>query len=896
MLNINQIFNFLSFLLDKLKEYHPAFRYPLLTIGDYEPYMHQLEIFFRLATRKPIRFLIGDDVGLGKTIEGIMLIDQIIKRGGKNILLILPKTLVQQWIYELNKFSNEWKLSVYDYYQNKSVNNNGICVVSIDTFKRDEHLSQFINIKWDLILVDEIHKVGIIGNKENKRYESIKKLVYNNINSNFIGLSATPHKGNREDYFKRMLLIDPKVNENSLDKLPLILILKRNKNMINNIYEEDKIFTNATFIQIISNVTEDEREYYNLIVELSLNIIKEYYNMKGQKPNALPLLAFIIGRRAMSSPKAGFLTFKSIVERRSSALIKMNDEEELDEFAEEEESSREIDEIANEFVEKYANLLEEYKNYVDKLMSLANKVMENDTRLNRVIEKVKENLDKGNKVIIFTEYKDTAEYIYKGLENKLKLNKKELLVIHSENLNKVNGIEGVKKWLAEGNRKVLITTDVASEGLNLQEANILIHYELPLSLVRFEQRNGRVWRLKQKKEVEIYYITLNTDIEMNLIDNYYNKLLEVMRTTKSEPPITRKIEYADRENNIRVIDLSKLNTNVSLSVGYVDPKNKNKKITSLTVYEALIQGNIGSVVNELINRIKTFAKYSETITAQSEQMIRNDLDYVRRLTGFNNRKDMRESLNTFLEELIHKLNGNIATSVKGEREIRVSSFVRPYDPTRLGETLEAIYAIIRRESRKNYSGNEFYIITDALDYNLYFVLARIKLGKEEVFAIPFFIKDNGEIVRLSEVFKNVLPEVMKGNSKQVEVLSKDQQLFTRKFLNFLGKLKRDVFGLISPYVMYKSSVKNNNWLPNSIDDLNVVPELIGGIFGIRNKTIPPDPVIIQRKINGQIQDNKIKLLYQGKYEEVEVVAPKDLFKRNTISLIDDFIVIGSERI
>jgi len=85
-------FEFLKFVLDELAKSHPFFRYPVLTDGDYEPYIHQAEVFYRLLPRIPVRFLVADDVGLGKTIEGIMIIDQMIKkRGARKILLVVPR-------------------------------------------------------------------------------------------------------------------------------------------------------------------------------------------------------------------------------------------------------------------------------------------------------------------------------------------------------------------------------------------------------------------------------------------------------------------------------------------------------------------------------------------------------------------------------------------------------------------------------------------------------------------------------------------------------------------------------------------------------------------------------------------------------------------------------------
>jgi len=429
---------FILYYLDKLKEYHPMFRYPLLTGGDYEPYIHQAEMFYRLLSRDPVRFLIADDVGLGKTIEGIMIMDQLIKhRGAKRILLIVPKVLINQWISELRKFAKEWQLPIIDYRnQRGTLSENGIYVVSVDTVKRSEHKSNFLSVNWDLIVVDEIHKVGIIGGKENQRYAILASLVSRNPNSHFIGLSATPHRGNDNDYIKRLALIDPYLRDNSdtiLRSTVRAITLKRNKDNVNKVYEKEEIFPKAYFIQYLVEPTEDEEKYYTLIRELSLAILKDYYNSIGERPKALQLLAFIIGRRSLSSPLAGLITFKHIIENRGTEVNESEVIDEAEEYAEEEETEEDVepDDIANELAEINAPYLERFKDFIPQLIEHAKRVINNDSRIKALVNLVGTHLNKGDKVIIFTEYKDTANYILDKLKDALKLTDREIKVVTS---------------------------------------------------------------------------------------------------------------------------------------------------------------------------------------------------------------------------------------------------------------------------------------------------------------------------------------------------------------------------------------------------------------------------------------------------------------------------------
>ncbi|BDB99616.1 DEAD/DEAH box helicase [Saccharolobus caldissimus] len=870
---------FILFYLDKLKEYHPIFRYPLLTGGDYEPYIHQAEIFYRLLARDPVRFLIADDVGLGKTIEGIMIMDQLIKnRGVKRILLIVPKVLVNQWISELRKFDKEWQLPIIDYRKYRgALSENGIYIVSVDTIKRNEHKSNFLSVNWDLIVVDEIHKVGIIGNKENQRYATLASLVTKNPNSHFIGLSATPHRGNDNDYIKRLVLIDPHLRDNSeavLRSTVRAIILKRNKDNVNKVYEKEEIFPKAYFIQYLVEPTEDEERYYTLIRELSLAILKDYYDSIGEKPKALQLLAFIIGRRSLSSPSAGLMTFKHVIENRS---MKVNENEVIDEaeeYAEEEEIEEDVepDDIANELAEINAPYLERFKDFIPQLIEYAKRVINNDSRVKALTNLVKTHLSKGDKVIIFTEYKDTANYILGKLKEALNLTDREIKVVTSETVNQ-EGIDKIKKWLEGKESKVLVATDVASEGLNLQSANVIIHYEIPLSIVRFEQRNGRVWRLKQIKPVYIYYISLKIPLEQALLENYYNKLLSITKGVGSNEKVVDALIYQGVTVN-KIFDLSEDKETIPIYTMYSDPNNEKEKVTPIKVWEAALQGNLDNLVNCLLKRIKilkeTMRKFA--LFEKMQGAIINEIDSIRHLSGFENRKELNNAIKLFLEQYVKYQDGTFSN---GKIIIQKLSLFETYDDNRVGKDIYLFYSLVSRfaKIRKNY------IVCDSLDYNIYLIDTSVETkSNKNLIHLPIIINSKGDIIRESDFIKNILPKLLHCNAIYPdEVLVKDN-LWVYKAIDYV---QQKLYYIEQQFISYRQRRGKDNWVPNSREDYKVNPTIVGAIIGVKGHNEDVKEAVIKALSEQGWKiglGDKIRAEGKGEVRYIKIVSPLDILK------------------
>jgi len=559
--------------------YHPFFfilRKSISSEDPVYPFAHQLELIGKLFARRPIRVLIGDEIGLGKTISAIMLIEYLLETEGiKKVLILVPRILIQQWLTELKRFNlsniTQLERDTIERYFNLGFPQ-GIYIASIDLIKRENHKAKVLKTIWDLVVIDEAHRIGKLGKRETQRFKLVSELI-GKPNVNVIMLTATPHRGKPEDYIERLKLIDPflKVDTRELDNQKFYnlcigsIIFRRTKLDINEIYEKTKIFTNCKFIARVVKAREEEEIFHKELIEFLRKKLLEYYDMIGEEPKALPLLIALIAKRASSSPRAAIITLDRIIKRRAEQikLLKTNEmtilknlDEESDLIADaflgysfedsglyedEAEKAEEPDEILGKFAERCSVFLsDEDVEKLKKLHELAKNIIkgEKDSRLESLIRVILNHLKNGEKVVVFTEFKDTAEYIFEELRNRLSQDiTYKMAMVTSMNIippapyssyAKKYNIEDVKKWLRNGDVILLISTDVASEGLNLQVANVVIHYEPTWSPVKIVQRIGRVWRLGQEKDVYSYSLLLTVEGDVATLEILYAKLLSWM--------------------------------------------------------------------------------------------------------------------------------------------------------------------------------------------------------------------------------------------------------------------------------------------------------------------------------------------------------------------------------
>ncbi len=504
------------------------------------PYNYQL-VPLVLALEKPqTRLLIADDVGLGKTIEAGLIISELMQRGKvKRILILTPANLKEQWqeameyffhidskiISSLSRKEYEKQLPAganpWQYFQ--------VVIASIDYAKAPEikHLIQEQN--WDLVLVDEVHLCSrphatFKSAKQMKRYELIRDLGKI---PNVLFLTATPHNGYTDSFASILEILNNKIvtvtSGNTFLNKPAAKynVCQRNRKKLEDWYKKQNKkspFPKRIAREIFVDVNESKKlaACYAQVLEYGDRLLVKSQN-SGRQHNIATWVAFHLQKRAISSPYALVCSIENRLHSlKEKVYTEDTDEEELsgsvqDLFFED----RLNDEMASSKLDK--ELLDETdKIMLEELLKLAKSVKtSDDVKFQELKNKVIPELFQiDNKIIVFTKYKDTLDY----LESNLTGNGYDIFTMHGDlSLNKRHEI-----FLNFENSKkaILIATDVISEGLNLQRlASCIIHYELPWNPNRLEQRNGRIDRIGQQREnVHIRTFVLDKTLDKDILD------------------------------------------------------------------------------------------------------------------------------------------------------------------------------------------------------------------------------------------------------------------------------------------------------------------------------------------------------------------------------------------
>ncbi|BBG66218.1 putative ATP-dependent helicase [Hydrogenimonas sp.] len=452
------------------------------------------------------RILMGDAVGLGKTLEAGILVSELMKRGrGKRILVLTVKSMLTQFQKEFwNRFSipltrldsqgiqrvrNRIPANMNPfYYYDKAI-------ISIDTLKQEALYRTYIEeAYWDIIVIDEAHNVAD-RNSRSRRAE-LAKLIASRCDS-LIMLSATPHDGSAKSFASLLNLLDPTAiadpeHYTADDFKEKGLVIRRFKKDIADQVKEEfkprKIFV----AEGMAKASEAEENAFAILSKIKLRTID------AKKRSGSELFRTTLIKSLMSSPMA---CSETIEERIKKLQATEGDFEE--DIAELEELNSSLAAIGAEEFSKYRKLVDLIKHRIKWKKSVT------DDRL-----------------VIFTERLATMRFLAEHLKQDLKLNDAQLVTLHGAMPDvEINRI--VEDFGQENSKvRVLVATDVASEGINLHYlSHRLFHFDIPWSLMVFQQRNGRIDRYGQEKEPEIYYMqTASRDPEFK----GDNRILEIL--------------------------------------------------------------------------------------------------------------------------------------------------------------------------------------------------------------------------------------------------------------------------------------------------------------------------------------------------------------------------------
>jgi superfamily II DNA or RNA helicase len=529
---------------------------PLLAMNTSKiaPLPFQIEAVYGYILKLPrIRFLIADDPGAGKTIMAGLVIKELKLRGVvKRILIVVPGHLKDQWRRELkDKFQEP--VTVIDrsylgaHYGENVWRRENQAITSLDFAKRDEILRTLEGVDWDLIVVDEAHKMAAYryGDKlsRTERYRLGETLSKSS--DHLLFLTATPHKGDPENFrlFLDLLMpgffAKPGLIEESLSSRDNPLFIRRMKEDLKD-FDGKPIFTNRFPKTIKFRLSDKEKELYN---ELSKYVVFQYNKALHMVKRRNIAFALLILQRRMASSTYALLESLERRRKRLEDLLKEPelpeetlavDLEEIEDYEEESRWEQERKWEALSIAENKQELRKEVDTLSD-LISKAKTVLkeESEVKLSELKKAIEEGFKKirqmrGNeKILIFTESKDTMEYLVK----KVKSWGYSVNFIHGGmKLEERVDAENVFKHKTQ----IMVATEAAGEGINLQFCHLMINYDIPWNPNRLEQRMGRIHRYGQLKDVYIFNLVAEDTREGQVLSTLFDKLEEIRKAVGSD--------------------------------------------------------------------------------------------------------------------------------------------------------------------------------------------------------------------------------------------------------------------------------------------------------------------------------------------------------------------------
>lgn len=523
-----------------------------------DPLPHQIEAVYEYILKKPrIRFMIADDPGAGKTIMAGLLIKELkIRSLVKRILIVAPGHLKDQWRRELKDRFEEIFIPVGRQYidslfgQNVWMRENQI-ITSIDFAKREDVLPSIAAAHFDMIIVDEAHKMSAYryGEKIDKtsRYKLGETLSRNC--EHLLFLTATPHKGDPENFRLFLDLIEPgffatnEMVEESIKNKDNPLFIRRIKEDLKD-FEGKPLFLPRHVDTVGFSWRTNSTNEIDLYNDLS-RYVETHYNkaLNKDKRRNIAFAMVILQRRLASSTYA---LFKSLQRRKKRLEEYLEGAETRNGMPEEFYNQDVVDDMSEEERWKVEGIWEALSTaenreelqkeiyIIDKLIEQAKTIIQNEEEkklkefknsLCELSEKYSESKDK--KILVFTESRDTLEY----LEKKIKTWGYRTNTIHG-------GMKLEERIKAESVFKnetdVMIATEAAGEGINLQFCHLMVNYDIPWNPNRLEQRMGRIHRYGQQKEVFVFNLVAIDTREGKVLHKLFEKLDEIRKALGSD--------------------------------------------------------------------------------------------------------------------------------------------------------------------------------------------------------------------------------------------------------------------------------------------------------------------------------------------------------------------------
>jgi len=569
-----------------------------------DPLPHQISaVYAEMLPRQPLRFLLADDPGAGKTIMAGLFIKELIARSDLDrCLIVAPGSLVEQWQDELGeKFNLEFDILSRDMIETSRsgnpFNDRNRLIVRLDVLARNEELQEKLvsSNEWDLIICDEAHRMSATyfgGDvKYTKRYQVGQRL--GQITRHLLLMSATPHNGKEEDFQLFMALLDGDRFEGRFrdgvhyaDTADMMRRLTKEELLK---FDGRPLFPERRAYTVKYQLSVPEAALYTAVTEYvrnEMNRVQRFTEADGKKRNNVGFALQILQRRLASSPAAIYQSLKRRRERlenelaearlaakgRGSALEGENVSEDvlsnIEEYGQEEIDALEeliaTGATTAETVEQLAIEVETLRGLEQMALGVVRSGQDAKwSQLNRILDDQLMIDNDGNrrKLIIFTEPKDTLFYLLDKVRSRLG-NPESVDCIHG-GVTREERRKVIERFMQDRDLLVLIANDAAGEGVNLQRGHLMVNYDLPWNPNKIEQRFGRIHRIGQTEVCHLWNLvaddTREGEVYGRLLDKLeaarealggrvYDVLGELFEGTALKDLLIQAIQYGEQED------------------------------------------------------------------------------------------------------------------------------------------------------------------------------------------------------------------------------------------------------------------------------------------------------------------------------------------------------------
>lgn len=670
-----------------------------------DPLPHQIAgVYGDLLSRQPLRFLLADDPGAGKTIMAGLFIKELMIRGDvRRCLIVCPGNLVEQWQDELyERFQLPFDILTNDRLESARSGNAftemPLMIARLDKLARDDDArAKLEKTEWDLIVCDEAHKMSasfFSGEvKETKRYKLGRLL--STLGRHFLLLTATPHNGKEEDFQLFMALIDPDRFEGRFREGAHVedvsdLMRRMVKEQLLK-FDGTPLFPERFAYTVPYPLSAPEKALYEAVT----NYVRDEFNRADKlesegRRGTVGFALTILQRRLASSPEAIYQSLRRRRERLEERLrneetarvrgaVVLTDSGTIPEYDPEDidEAPGAEAEVAEETVVDQATAartLEELRAEISTLAKLegdAAAVKRSGTdrkweELSKLLQSSKEMFDaRGHrrKLIVFTEHRDTLNYLASRIRSII--GRIEAVVTLHGGMHRNERKLAQDRFTQDKDVFIMVATDAAGEGINLQRAHLMVNYDLPWNPNRIEQRFGRIHRIGQTEVCHLWNLVAHETREGDVYVTLLRKLQAVHATLKG----------AVFDVLGKAIDSAELRTLMVEAIRYGDRPEVREKLQRRV--ETLLDHD------RLCNLIEERALTHETLDAVRVLKIREEMERIEA------RRLQPHFIATFFVEAFRMLGGTLREREPKRYEITyVPAAIRAH--SRLASWREAV--------------------------------------------------------------------------------------------------------------------------------------------------------------------------------------------------------------